>query len=143
MAKTIQIVVVADSQTNNPQHNVVQGSGDQGKPTRIKAVKGAHYQLKDPTAKDIGPDYIRSKRVGKNLDVSLYGSKDADLIIEDYYANMAEDGKGLYGMAENGEMYEYIPEDPTTKGLTQHLVDGNLPESQVLGGVPFDPAFVL
>jgi hypothetical protein len=43
----------------------VQGSGDKGKPTRIKAVKGARYQLKDPALKDVGPEYIRSKRVNK------------------------------------------------------------------------------
>ena len=65
MAKTIQAFVSTGNDDTNQVHNFVQGSGDSGKPTRIKAVKGARYQLKDPTDKDVGPDYIRSKRVNK------------------------------------------------------------------------------
>jgi hypothetical protein len=65
MAKTIQVFVNTGNEDNNQVHQFVQGSGDKGKPTRIKAVKGARYQLKDPTLKDVGPEYIRSKRVNK------------------------------------------------------------------------------
>jgi len=65
MAKTIQVFISTGAEDTNQTHNFVQGSGDQGKPTRIKAVKGARYQLKDPAAKDVGPEYIRSKRVNK------------------------------------------------------------------------------
>ena len=145
MAKTIQAFVNTGNEENNQVHNFVQGSGDKGKPTRIKAVKGARYQLKDPSEKDIGPDYIRSKRVGKNLHVSLYGSKEADLIIEGYYEDgfMADNSTGLYGMAENGQIYEYIPEDPTVEGLSANLIDGARPVSQVFGGLPMGEAFAL
>ena len=65
MAKTIQVFVNTGNEDNNQVHQFVQGSGDKGKPTRIKAVKGARYQLKDPALKDVGPEYIRSKRVNK------------------------------------------------------------------------------
>jgi ribosomal 50S subunit-recycling heat shock protein len=145
MAKTIQVFVNTGNEDNNQVHQFVQGSGDKGKPTRIKAVKGARYQLKDPILKDVGPDYIRSKRVGKNLHVSLDGSNQADLIIEGYYDEgyLAEDSTGLYGKAEDGQLYEYIPEDPATAGLSANLVDGAVPVSQVLGGVPYGEAFAL
>jgi hypothetical protein len=72
MAKSIQVFVNTGNEDNNQVHQFVQGSGDKGKPTRIKAVKGARYQLKDPTLKDVGPDYIRSKRVNK-IPCHLFG----------------------------------------------------------------------
>ena len=65
MTKTIQTFVSTGNEETNQIHTFVQGSGDNGKPTRIKAVKGARYQLKDPSEKDVGPQYIRSKRVNK------------------------------------------------------------------------------
>ena len=65
MAKSIQVLVNTGNEDNNQVHQFVQGSGDKGKPTRIKAVKGARYQLKDPALKDVGPEYIRSKRDNK------------------------------------------------------------------------------
>ena len=145
MAKTIQAFVSTGSEESNQTHHFEQGSGDRGQPTRIKAVKGARYQLKDPVANEVGPEYIRSKRVGKNLHVSLYGSKEADLIIEGYYEEgfMAANSTGLYGMTESGQVYEYIPETPTTAGLAANLADGARPTSQVLGGTPIEGAFVL
>ena len=65
MAKTIQVFVNTGNEDNNQVHQFVQGGGDKDKPTRIKAVKGARYQLKDPILKDVGPDYIRRKRDNK------------------------------------------------------------------------------
>jgi VCBS repeat-containing protein len=145
MAKSIQAFVSTGSEDTNQTHHFEQGSGDRGQPTRIQAVKGARYQLKDPAANEVGPDYIRSKRVDKNLHVSLYGSKEADLIIEGYYEEgfMALGSTGLYGMTESGQIYEYIPETPTTLGLAANLADGARPTSQVLGGAPIEGAFVL
>jgi large repetitive protein len=118
MAKTIQAFVSTGNEETNQTHQFEQGSGDRGQPTRIKAVKGARYQLKDPVANEVGPEYIRSKRVDKNLHVSLYGSTEADLIIEGYYEEgfLALGSTGLYGMTESGQIYEYIPETPTTVG---------------------------
>lgn len=145
MAKTIQLVVSSSKEDVNVAHIVEQGSGSKGKPTRVKAVKGATYQLKDPAAKDVGPEYIRSKRVGKNLHVGFDGSDEADLIIEGYYDEgyRADGSTGLYGNTESGRMYEYIPEDPTPAGLSANLVDGATPVSQVLGGMPIEGGFEL
>jgi large repetitive protein len=143
MTKKIQLIVNAGTE-DQKIYDIAQG-GSINKPTRVKAVKGARYQLKDFAAKDVGPTYILSKRVGKDLHVGLYGSRDTDLIIENYYveSNASADGKGLYGMAENGDLYEYVPEDPSSKGLTSNLTDGNTAISQVLGGIPLEPTFSL
>jgi len=145
MAKTIQAFVNTGTEAHNQTHQFEQGNGDRGQPTRIKAVKGARYQLKNPLANEVGPEYIRSKRVDKNLHVSLYGSTEADLIIEGYYEEgfLAVGSTGLYGMTESGQIYEYIPETPTTAGLAANLTDGASPTSQVLGGAPIEGAFVL
>ena len=144
MTKAIQLIV-STSAEDQKIYNLEQSGGGSNQPTRIKAVKGARYQLKDIAAKDVGPTYIRSKRVGKDLHVGLAGGGDTDLIIENYYVegNTPADGKGLYGMAENGDLYEYVPEDPSEKGLTSNLIDGNMPVSQVLGGIPLEPTFSL
>jgi hypothetical protein len=145
MAKNIKVLVNTGNEETNKTFDVASGSGKAGKPTTIKAVKGARYHLEDPAAKNVGPENIRSKRVGKNLHVMLDGSKDADLIIEDYYddAMLTENNRGLYGRAEDGKLYEYIPEDPTASGLPINLADGGKPVSQVLGGGQVGEEFAL
>jgi hypothetical protein len=85
MAKNIQVLVNTGNPDTNKTVEVIQGNGKRGNPTTIKAVKGARYQLEEQTAKNTAPEIIRSKRVGKNLHVMLNGSKEADLIIENYF----------------------------------------------------------
>ena len=145
MAKTIKTFVNTGNEETNQLVDVVQGSGDKGKPTRIKAVKGARYQLQDPANKDAGPEQVRSKRVGKNLHVILGDGTDADLIVENYYEeNKTTDGSsGLFGRAEDGGLYEYIPEDPIEAGTVANLKDGGSAVSQVLGGGVLADEFVL
>lgn len=65
MAKTIKAIVSTGKDETNQSFDVVQGGGDKKQPTRIKALKGARYQLQDPAAKNIGPENIRSKRVSQ------------------------------------------------------------------------------
>jgi hypothetical protein len=65
MAKNIQVLVNTGNSETNKTFEVIQGSGAKGKPTTIKAVKGARYQLEELTAKSTGPENIRSKRVYK------------------------------------------------------------------------------
>jgi VCBS repeat-containing protein len=145
MAKNIKVLVNTGNEETNKSFDVTAGSGKAGKPTTIKAVKGARYHLEDPAAKKVGPENIRSKRVGKNLHVMLDGSSEADLIIEGYYddAMLTENNRGLYGRAEDGKLYEYIPEDPTPAGLPINLADGGKPVSQVLGGGQIGEEFAL
>jgi VCBS repeat-containing protein len=145
MAKTIKVLVNTGNEQTNKTFDVTQGSGKAGKPTAVKAIKGARYQLEDPAAKNVGPENIRTKRVGKNLHVMLDGSSEADLIIEGYYDEdmLTETNRGLYGRAEDGKLYEYIPEDPTPAGLPINLADGGKPTSQVLGGGQVGEDFAL
>ena len=145
MAKNIKVLVNTGNEETNKSFDVTAGSGKAGKPTTIKAVKGARYHLEDPAAKNVGPENIRSKRVGKNLHVMLDGSSEADLIIEGYYddAMLTENNRGLYGRAEDGKLYEYIPEDPTASGLPINLAEGGKPVSQVLGGGQVGEDFAL
>jgi VCBS repeat-containing protein len=145
MANNIQVLINTGNPDNNKTVEVLQGGGKSGKPTTIKAVKGARYQLEEQTAKNTAPENIRSKRVGKNLHVMLNGSKDADLIIENYYDEemLSDNNRGLYGRAEDGKIYEYIPEDPTREGMPINLADGGRPVSQVLGGLQVGEAFEL
>jgi co-chaperonin GroES (HSP10) len=145
MAKNIQIRVNTGNEETNKTFDIVEGGGAKGKPTVIKAVKGARYQLEDLNAKNTGPENIRSKRVGKNLHVMFEGRNEADLIVENYYDEgmLTESNRGLYGRAEDGKLYDYIPEDPTPEGMPINLADGGRPVSQVLGGTGIEEAFVL
>lgn len=60
MAKNINLFVNTGNEETNQKFEVVQG-----KATRVKAVKGARYQLQDPANKDVAPEIVRSKRVNK------------------------------------------------------------------------------
>ena len=145
MAQNIKVLVNTGNEQTNKAFDVASGSGKAGKPTTIKAIKGARYQFEDLAAKNVGPESIRSKRVGKNLHVMLEGGQEADLIIENFYddAMLSENNRGLYGRAEDGKLYEYIPEDPRLEGMPINLADGAKPVSQVLGGGQVGDGFAL
>ncbi|WP_310614864.1 Ig-like domain-containing protein [Limnohabitans sp.] len=145
MAQNIKVLVNTGNEQTNKAFDVASGSGKAGKPTTIKAIKGARYQFEDLAAKNVGPENIRSKRVGKNLHVMLEGGQEADLIIENFYddAMLTDSNRGLYGRAEDGKLYEYIPEDPRLEGMPINLADGAKPVSQVLGGGQVGDGFAL
>lgn len=145
MANKINLRVNTGNEETSKIVEVATDSSSKGGAERVKAVKGARYQLEDPTAKNVGPEKIRSKRVGKNLHVMLDGSGQADLIIEGYYDEemLAEGNSGLFGYAEDGNLYEYIPEDPTVSDLTTNMSEGGKPVTQVLGGGQVSEAFAL
>ena len=65
MSKTIKALINTGNEQTNKTFDVVQGNGAKGKPTTIKAVKGARYHLEDPAVKNVGPENIRSKRVSQ------------------------------------------------------------------------------
>jgi len=65
MNKTINVRINTGKEDTSKSFDVVQGGGDKGASTRIKAVNGARYQLENPTAKGVGPVNIRSKRVSQ------------------------------------------------------------------------------
>ncbi|WP_346308754.1 Ig-like domain-containing protein, partial [Limnohabitans sp.] len=135
MSKKFKVIVNTGNPDNNQSVEVTQGQGGRGQPVRLQAKAGAKYQLLDlEKAKAVGPDYVKVKRVGKHLHILFDGSTEADVIIEDYYEVMPEGYNGVVGQAENGNFYEYIPEDPDVKGLIPELADGGQAVSVALGG---------
>lgn len=140
MAKQYKVLVNTDKEENNKAVDVQQFSGDKGQPVRIKAQAGAKYQLQEVArGKNVGPDYVKAKRVGKNLHILFEGETEASLIIEDYYGEMAPGYNGVIGQAENGLFYEYIPEDPRVPGLIPELAEGGQAVNVALGGAEVTP----
>ena len=85
--------------------------------------------MDDLKGKSLAPDQVRIKRVGKNLTLMFDGSQRADVVIEDFYAENTDKDKDngspkLVGTAENGGMYEYVPQDPTVSSMPAELKDG-------------------
>ncbi|OYU30130.1 MAG: hypothetical protein CFE39_15070, partial [Comamonadaceae bacterium PBBC2] len=137
MAKQYKVLVNTAKAEDNLVLDVPQSKGDKGGPLRIKAKAGQKYQLQEitnATDKPVAPDYVKTRRVGKNLHILFEGDKEASVIIEDYYDVAAEGSNGLIGQAENGSFYEYIPEDPNSDGLVPNLRDGGEAVNVALGG---------
>jgi VCBS repeat-containing protein len=147
MAKLYKLLVNDGNGAEAKPINVMQGAGDKGAPVRIVAQKGVRYELQDSTkAKAAAPDQVRVKRVGKNLTLMFDGSQKPDVVVEDFYAmGSAKDGNlpVLAGLAENGSVYEYIPQDPALSSLTPALADGNTPVLMALGGGALGETFAL
>ena len=140
MSKKFKVIVNTGKTENNEALDVTQGQGARGQALVIKAKKGAKYQLQDLEKPDgAAPEYVKVKRVGKDLHILFEDSEQADVIIEDYYDVMTEGYNGVIGQAENGSFYEYIPEDPDVKGLIPELADGGQTVSVALGGAEVVP----
>jgi VCBS repeat-containing protein len=147
MAKIYKVLVNDGKGADANPINVMQSVGDKGEPVRLVAQKGVRYQLQDEAkGKGAAPDQVRVKRVGKNLTLMFDGSQSADVVVEDFYAvGSATDGNlpVLAGLAENGSVYEYIPQDPALGSVTPALADGNTPVLMALGGSALGETFAL
>ncbi|MGV0962230.1 MAG: Ig-like domain-containing protein, partial [Limnohabitans sp.] len=84
--------------------------------------------------KTFAPQSVKAKRVGKDLHITFADDTAADVIIQDYYDVMPDGYNGVIGQGENGAYYEYVPEDPTAKGLIPSLADGGQGVNVALGG---------
>jgi VCBS repeat-containing protein len=147
MSKIYNLRVNESSGTEGQTVSVTQGMGDKGAPVRVLAQRGARYELQDDAkAKGAAPDQVRVKRVGKNLHLLFDGSQNADVVLENFYAegNTTDGGLPvLAGQAENGSVYEYIPQDPAFSSVTHELADGNTPVMMALGGGALGEIFAL
>ncbi|STY79026.1 SwmB domain-containing protein [Moraxella catarrhalis] len=116
--------------THSTTKTVGQIALTQGVATKVKAQKGVNYELVDQQT-GRAPDHIITKRVGKDLHISLDkdGQSD-DLIIEDYYDH---GDAALIGLAEDGQYYYYIPDTGEAVDYVTQLVTGDV-EGQALGG---------
>lgn len=138
-------VLVNDGKAESNAVQVTQGAGDKDATVRLVAQRGVRYELQDVSkGKGFAPDQVRAKRVGSNLALMLDGSEKPDVEIEDYYVVQGEGSAPvLAGLAENGSVYEYIPQDPNANHLTPSLKDGHTPVLMALGGGALGEAFVL
>ena len=129
-------VTIKNGQSGTQQGKDLPSPADgQPSPARVKAQAGDKYQLEALSGDQrFAPDKVKLKRVGSNLHIALDEAADASLIVEDYYSVMPEGYNGVVGQAENGNFYEYIPEDPDVKGLIPQLADGGQAVSVALGG---------
>lgn len=147
MAKIYKVLVNEGSGSETKSVQVLQGVGDKDAPIRIVAQRGVRYELQDELkGKGLAPDQVRVKRSGKNLTLMFDGSQNPDVVVEDFYAvGSANDGSVpvLAGLAENGGVYEYIPQDPSLGSVTPALADGNTPVLMALGGGALGDGFVL
>ncbi|PUE40223.1 Ig-like domain-containing protein [Limnohabitans sp. Bal53] len=140
MAKQYKVLVNTGKADNNKVLDIQQGGGDRGQAVRIKAQAGAKYELQEVgRKKPVGPDYIKAKRVGKDLHILFEDERQASLVIEDYYEVLPEGYNGVIGQAENGSFYEYIPEDPKVSGLISELAEGGQTVNAALGGAEVTP----
>jgi hypothetical protein len=134
MAKQYKVVVNGGKFGDAQTVQVTEGAGRYGRPVKIKAQAGVKYQLQElERNQQTAPEHVKVKRVGKNLHVLFSGQSEADLILEDYYSVMPPSHQGLIGQAENGRIYQYIPEDPSIQGLVANLREGAAPINVALG----------
>jgi VCBS repeat-containing protein len=137
MAKLYKVIVNAKG-TEAKEVKVLQGASEKGDPIHIAVTRDMRLELQDVAkGSNLAPDQVRLKRMGKNLWLYFDGSEVADVVLDDYYSNDS-DAKGeppvLAGYAENGEAYEYIPQDPEVSSLSGALKEGNVPVIMSLGG---------
>ena len=142
MSNTIQLFINTGNESTSRLIDIPKALPGEGQAMRLEAVRGARYELTDPSIKS-APDVVRAKRVGKDLHVSVDDDENIELILEDYYdEDVMTENAGLFGRAEDGTLSQYIPEDPTTSALTANLPDGGVATAQVLG-LPAQEEFVL
>ncbi|MRR50592.1 MAG: Ig-like domain-containing protein [Rhodocyclaceae bacterium] len=130
------IVRVAQNGTAQNAYEVKGGAGKVGKALTIKFASGSHYELFDVTAK-VAPHNVRVKRSGKDLLISFEDGaiENPDVIIQDYYA---DDSGRVFGQAEDGFYYEYVPETGNSAELIGNLTP-ELTSGQTLGGSQVTP----
>ena len=124
-----------DQNANIQAYEVQQGAGARGQTLRIQAQKGVKYQLQELTKPNqTAPQYVKTKRVGKNLHIMFENDEVADIIIENYYDETVAGTNNVVGQAENGGFYDYIPEDPEAAGVISSMTDGSDAVNVALGG---------
>lgn len=144
MAKIYKIQVDDGKGSEIKSIRLEPGVKNQGAPVRLVAQKGARYELQQERkdGNNFAPDQLRVERKGKNLQLWFDGSKSPDVVIEGFYEDAGSTSK-LYGTAENGSQYEYVPQDPDVNSMPQQLKEGGSLVAVALGGPAMPADFAL
>ncbi|QFZ86286.1 hypothetical protein GFK26_27760 [Variovorax paradoxus] len=110
MATKKKTKVVVNSNGRNIDHTVDAAATGKA-PLKIKVQKGAKYLLKDEDG--FAPENVTLTRVGADLHITLEGETSPSLVLEGYYAQ--SEPVGLYGVAEDGQLYAYTGTDATSE----------------------------
>ncbi|WP_341886823.1 Ig-like domain-containing protein [Variovorax sp. YR752] len=110
MATKKKTKVVVNSNGRNIDHTVDAAASGKA-PLKIKVGNGAKYLLKGEDG--FAPENVTLTRVGEDLHVTLEGETSPGLVLEGYYAQ--SEPVGLYGVAEDGQLYAYTGTDATSE----------------------------
>lgn len=130
MSKTYQIKMTAPK-VEAKTLDATPGTGKA--PITLKAEPGARYHLTD-TRSGFAPDNIRISRSGKNLKIFTDGVSEPTFIVEDFYEQPADNRAALTGKSEDGNNYEYIPENASGTAAAPVLKDDGQIFGMALGG---------
>lgn len=130
MSKTYQIKMTAPK-VEAKTLDATPGAGKA--PITLKAQPGARYHLTD-TQSGFAPDNIRISRSGKNLKIFTDGVNEPTFIVEDFYEQPADNRAALTGKSEDGNNYEYIPENASGTAAAPVLKDDGQIFGMALGG---------
>ena len=136
MANIVNIVTSGSQSNQVKTEQVSAGAGDQGKTLKIKAQAGSRYQLQDAqSAQPTGPQTLKLKRVGNDLEVTFENGQKADVVIENYFTEITSPNEGLMGQNSSGVMQSYAPVEGS--GISSML---NAPDNQMFTSMLFGPA---
>ncbi len=128
MSKNI-LNIINNSDGTRSEINIPDGGGS---PLIVQAQPNSSYEVKDLT-KNLAPDMIKVTRKGDDLEIKILNETeseddDSTVIVKDYYEN--DEGQ-IFGVAEDGNLYAYSPQELDSTMLAENLNDG-LSSYQVL-----------
>ena len=120
MSKTYQIKSL-DAKGQAQVETILPAQG--GAPTVIKALAGSRYSLID-VQQNSAPDNIRVQRSGKHLRIMFDGSRQPDLVLENFFDGSSTEFKpSLAGATDSGALHEYVPETGNAQHALAQLED--------------------
>lgn len=125
-----QIVLV--TKTSNGKNEFV--SANQHQKVKVAVKNNYKYLLKNPN-NDFAPENITLKRVGNDLEIIQAGDEEASFILLGYFDEQSEHPPLLMGIAEDGQLYHYIPLSGEGYETGYLLADAQL-SPVALGGQP-------
>lgn len=149
MSKQYQVVIHQGKGLQNEVVGIEPNAGAQARAVRVKTQPGGRYELQDLSkGKAQAPDHVRVKRAGNHLNLMFENNQTPDVVFENYYTTAGQTNPVrppmLTGCLENGECYEYVPQDPARSYMTAALMESNTPVMMSLGAGPLgDEGFAL